>query len=105
MTVTAFNNIREAYLDYCRQNQDNLTTWANEYQIAHKCVSRLQSEAILFNLRKIQDTIKHEKPRLLEAFEMFFDHRTREEWLRTYLLPVEANLQRTIHSITSSRET
>jgi len=100
--MSAFNEIRSSYLGYSRQHQDITTTWANPYQIAHKSVSRLQSDAILFNLRKFQGELNSVKPQLMAAFDVMYDLGTKEEWFATYFLPMEATLKSTIDSITSA---
>ena len=79
-----------------------MVTWANEYQIAHKSVSRLQSDAILFNLRKFQAELIAVKSQLSVAFDPMFGPSTKEEWFATYFLPMEASLKNTIDSIASA---
>jgi len=103
VSMTKLVGLRTTYQDFMRH--DTLTTWVNDWQVSNRCVSRLQSEAIVRSLRKMQADMNVIKPGLVASLDLHFDAKTRDEWFGTYFDPIEINLQGMIDKITKAVET
>ena len=103
VSMTKFVALRSAYHEFVRH--DTLTTWINDWQIANRCVSRLQSEAILRSLRKILCDLNILRPNLNKSFDLHFRSSVKDEWFGTYFDPIYATLNRMVESITPAVDT